>query len=131
MWAERGINLPPPEQERSCRAKVCGEVKTTSPAQMFNISTGQTQHCWLRPPPGEGGFEEAERKEITEFNTSLEQASALGVTMFHLSLTLASAQMRGGRAHSPREEMELGGQSILVWRSELPWPQPRRHPPRL
>lgn len=34
------------------------------------------KHCTAgsRPPPGEGGFEEVERKEITEFNTSLEQA---------------------------------------------------------
>lgn len=92
---------------------------------MFNISAGQTR----RWPAREGGFEEAERKEITESNTSLEQAAARGVTMFHLSLTLASAQMRGGPTHTPgRKWNAVAAGSILVWSSELPWPQPRRHP---
>ena len=91
--------LPPPLGRASIPRRWAGEARTMLPAQ--SISPGQTAVLAPGRLPQEGGFGEAERKEITELDTSLEQGFGFWFTIFHLSLTLESAQTRlsGQRAH--------------------------------
>lgn len=128
-----------PLRRRSTPAgpKVCRGGEDPAPAQMFNMSPGQTQHFWLPaasrlPPSEEGGFEEAERKEITELNTSLEQAFSFRChNISPFPYIRISTNTQSSRKQYTRGNGDLWREASWFWRSVIPWHQLRRCPHQL
>lgn len=85
-----------------------------------------------RPPPKEGGFEEAERKEITELNTSLEQAFSFQChNISPFPYMRISTNTWSSRKQYTRGNGNLRREASWFWRSVILWHQLRRCPHQL
>ena len=125
MWTERGINFPPWEDEHPCVPE--GGLGRQGPRlELRCLILAWTNTAVLAPGclPQEGEFEEGEEGNNRNSTLPWNKALTFGVTIFHLSLTLGSAQMHTIQANSTQEEMETGGEEDPGFgRSVIP-----RHP---
>lgn len=133
MRTERGINFSPWEKEHPCRAEgVLGRRGPHSGLRCLILALDKYSGSGSRPPPQEGGFEEAERKEMTEHNTSLEQGfssrchniSPLPYIRISTNACTRSKQYTGGNGN-------LRQGTSWLWRALAPWHQPHKWPHQL
>lgn len=131
MWMEHRINPPPPRSTSiPAGAKVCQGGEDTRPVHTVQISANQTRPVLaLGRLANDQNSRRPKRKEITELNTSLEQAfSSLCHNISPFPYIRISTNTRSLRKQSAGRDGDLGPETSWLLRSGIPWHQPWRCP---